>query len=115
MGAGRAALEGAQRFGTVNVIVGAVSILTYASAAAGASIHLSLPALAGLLVIVRALAVVALVTTLAQTTVGVGFARPSQYAMRRLLHFGRWIVVGSVTGPLVVFGDRFIVSSVLGV
>lgn len=114
LAAGRAVLEGTQRFGVVNAVAGPLSVLTYAVAAGAAALGLPLPAIAALLVAVRLVGAGAYVGVVARSGIA-ALVRPSASVIRDLLGYGSWIAVGSVTGPLVVYADRLVVSAILGV
>jgi O-antigen/teichoic acid export membrane protein len=44
-----------------------------------------------------------------------GNIRPSRDAIRPLLAFGGWITVSGITGPLMVYFDRFVIGSMLSI
>jgi O-antigen/teichoic acid export membrane protein len=115
MAAGRSVLEGQQRFGVVNAIAGPVGVFTYLVAAVGASLGLSLSTIAALLVLERLIGVCAYVVVIARSGIAAPLARPSASMILDLIAYGRWVAGASITAPLVVYADRFIVSGILGV
>jgi O-antigen/teichoic acid export membrane protein len=111
----RSILEGAQRFDLVNAVWIPTSALTYGLPMLGAAAGLPLPALVLLLVLNRcatALIYVALALARVPEAITASF---QLNAVRGLFGFGRWVAISNVFLPGLVYGDRFVASSMLGV
>ena len=109
------ALQGKSRFFELNLVSVATSVLTQLVPLAvawkiGVGLGLLLPAVvASRLVAIAILYARCRVHVLAGTR-----ARFSRRDARSLLHFGGWVTVTSLVGPLMVVLDRFVIGAMLG-
>lgn len=109
------ALQGKSRFFEINVVSVVTSVLTQLVPLAVAwriGVHLAL-----LLPAVVASRLVAIAILYARCRVHVlegARARFSRKDARALLHFGGWVTVTSLVGPLMVVLDRFVIGAMLG-
>ena len=109
----RGALEGFRRFPEANLNRGAIGTLMFLVPAATIwLLHGDLRLIAEILVIAR-IAVCAMgIVQLRQyilTTAPLGLKE-----IRPLLNFGVWVTLSGIISPLMVYGDRFLISYVLG-
>ena len=114
--AARGGLEAAQRFDLVNLAALPAATLTYALSAAGAWAGLGLPGIV-LLLLANQAGSAALHLVLAVRTLP-ALRSPrllDAAALRSLLRFGGWLTVSGLAGPVIVYGDRFLIAAILGV
>jgi O-antigen/teichoic acid export membrane protein len=113
--AARSVLEAAQRFDLTNAVAIPSSALTYGLPVLGAALGLPFPDLV-LLVVANRAAMSLLYLLLAMRQVPEARANGfSRNTARQLLGFGGWVSVSNLALPLLVYGDRFVASSVIGV
>lgn len=108
-------LEAKQRFGLVNAVRIPSSVLTYLLPLAGVILGLRLPSIVALMLLSRFAALSALAALSFRV-----FPDLKRFSVRfsifpHLLRYGGWVTVTSVTGPVLVYLDRFLVGSLLSV
>jgi O-antigen/teichoic acid export membrane protein len=112
----RGVLEAAQRFDLINAVRVPSSIANYLLSLVGIWLGYRLPAIMLLLLIGRAVS--ALAFALLSFRVFPGLWRNWVFdggALRRLLGFGGWITVSSVTIPILSYVEHFLIASLLSV
>ena len=106
-------LEAAQRFDLVNALRVPSSILTYLLPLVGLYLGLGLPGIVTLILLSRvgALAGFATMNLIIQPELREYSA--SFCLLHRLFSYGGWVMVSSITGPILVYLDRFLIGSLL--
>lgn len=110
----RGVLEAAQRFDWVNYVKAPANVSVFLLPAAALPFGLKLPGIVLLLILARVAATLAyLALCLKQfPALGRSFALDSKL-LRPMLAYGGWITVSSVVGPVLLYGDRFFIASML--
>jgi O-antigen/teichoic acid export membrane protein len=109
------ALEGASRFGLVNLLRVPISALSFIIPAVGVTYGIGLPAILSTLVILRLIVCAGLALVVAASVPGHRWRWPSEWTrMRGLLSFGAWLSVSNVVSPTLVYADRFILGHLRG-
>jgi O-antigen/teichoic acid export membrane protein len=112
----RGALEAAQRFDLVNVVTAPAGIATFMAPVVSIWLGWGLPGTVTLLVVSRALALTAYYAGCLRVFPSLrGLPHFARHKVRLLVGYGRWIMVSSVIGPVLVYLDRFILSAVISV
>lgn len=110
------ALEGSEKFLTVNIInvVGNVMFSVIPLAVAfilGPSLIWIIPAA----LLTRSIFLVPLFLSAYRSISPSGFAGPNRYWMGKLLRYGAWVMITNLVSPILETADRFLISAVLGV
>ncbi|MDQ6769527.1 MAG: oligosaccharide flippase family protein, partial [Gemmatimonadota bacterium] len=109
------ALEGASRFGLVNLLRVPISALSFIIPAVGVTHGVGLPAILSTLVILRLIVCGVLALVVAASVPGYEWKWPSDWnRMRPLLSFGAWLSVSNVVSPTLVYADRFLLGHLRG-
>ncbi len=108
----RGILEGLQRFKALNAIRVPAGVLIFAAPCVSACFTPRLDAAVAALVATR-WAVLLAHGMLCRTSVALSTAALQARWIAPLLHFGGWLTVSNVVGPLIVYLDRFIVGALL--
>lgn len=111
----RGVLEAMQRFDLVNWVRIPVGVLMFVAPVLALPFSNQIDVMVALLLGLRVL--MGLAYALMALRVWPALKRPARLsgaAARRLLTFGGWMTVTNVVGPLMVFGDRFVIGAVLG-
>jgi O-antigen/teichoic acid export membrane protein len=111
----RGALEAALRFDLVNLMLGPSNALLYAIPAVGALAGWPLPTIVAVLVFSRVITA----GVLARAVFSVFHVRLNARSWRddakSLVGFGRWLTLTAAVGPVIVYGDRFLIAGIIGV
>lgn len=107
------ALEAAQRFDLINALRIPISILTYFLPLLGLFLGLGLPGIVALILLARLCALAAFVIMNLRIRPELREYSPSSALLSQLFAYGGWITVSSVVGPILVYLDRFLISSLL--
>jgi O-antigen/teichoic acid export membrane protein len=111
----RGVLEAAQRFDLSNLIRIPSSIATFVIPAIGATLGLSLPAILLWMLAARAITCIVLAWLIPRAVPAVHWRRPSDWAvLRPLAAFGGWVAVSNVISPVLIYLDRFVLGSLIG-
>jgi O-antigen/teichoic acid export membrane protein len=114
--AARGVLEGAQRFDVVSLVSAPSSSATYLLPAIGATMQQPLPILVALLVVGRVAALLAYVFMWTRAVPSLQLsARTDLKIARSLVGYGGWLTLSGVASPLLVYGERAVITSTLGV
>lgn len=110
------ALEGSEKFLTVNIInvVGNVMFSVIPLTVAfilGPSLIWIIPAA----LLTRSIFLVPLFISAYRSISPSGFAGPNRYWMGKLLRYGAWVMITNLVSPILETADRFLISAVLGV
>lgn len=109
------ALEGASRFGLVNLLRIPVSALSFIIPAVGVTYGVGLPTILSSLVVLRFIICGILALVVAASVPGYRWQWPSDWRrMRPLLSFGAWLSVSNVVSPTIVYADRFLLGHLRG-
>jgi O-antigen/teichoic acid export membrane protein len=112
----RGGLEGLQRFDVVGAIEAASKSAVLIVPAFGAAIGWDLPAVGIALIVSQAAAFACYVYACGRFVPGFSGAwRFRREEAGALLRFGRWIAMTSVVGPLMMYLDRWVIGSMLGI
>ncbi|MHB1223860.1 MAG: flippase [Gemmatimonadaceae bacterium] len=112
----RGLLEAGERFDLSNAIRMPVTAGTFLLPAAIAVAGGALPAMLVALLGLRIVAVVAQLVAVRYALPAFRWRRPRQWsALRELLAFGGWVAVSNFVSPVLVYLDRIIVGTILGV
>lgn len=114
-GSMRGILEGMQKFGLVNAIAMPISIANYLIPAVAGFYGSSLTSIVTLLCLTR---LMAFLFYLYESFSHLGFSRGrviDKILLKELFVFGGWVMVSNIIGPIVVYVDRFMVTSLLSV
>lgn len=110
----RGAFEGLNRFDISNINKVVVGALTFALPAWSVAVHGQQLWIASLYIVsVRFIFAFALIYQLKEFLFTKILCKKNHFYS--LLNYGVWLSVSSVVGPLMVYGDRFLVSAILGV
>jgi O-antigen/teichoic acid export membrane protein len=110
----RGVLEGGQRFDLINSVQIVAGSLSFILPLFGVSVGLGLPGIAVLLIAARVVVAVVFLTLcfkvfpILKTRFIV-----SPHLIRPLFSFGGWMTVSNVSGPILLYLDRFIIGSVI--
>src|SRR5207244_2295015 len=105
------ALEGASRFGLVNLLRIPISALSFIIPAVGVTRGVGLPTILATLVILRLIVCAILAFVVAASVPGYRWKWPSAWTrLRPLLSFGAWLSVSNVVSPTLVYADRFLLG-----
>lgn len=109
----RGILEGFQCFRLLSLIRGPIGALMFFVPAV---VTLVWPTLLAAVVATVAMRVLSLVLHWLPTAsrVGISFGLVQRVWIKPLFHFGGWLTVSNVVGPVIVYVDRFVIGSALG-
>lgn len=111
----RAGLEGVQRFDLANRVVAPAGAASFLVAAVAAPLGASLPAIVGLLVVVRVATCVFLVRALRRALPEWRFLfRARRERLLELFAFGKWVAISNVLNPVFQYLDRFVLGALSG-
>jgi O-antigen/teichoic acid export membrane protein len=109
------ALEGASRFGLVNVLRVPISALSFIIPAYAVTHGIGLPTILITLVMVRLVVCAILLVVVSLNLPGYRWRWPADWrGIRPLLSFGAWISVSNVVSPTLVYADRFLLGHLRG-
>lgn len=109
------ALEGASRFGLVNLLRIPVSALSFIIPAIGVIYGVGLPTILSTLIVVRFVICSILALVVAASVPSYRWKWPSDWRrIRPLLSFGAWLSVSNVVSPTIVYADRFLLGHLHG-
>lgn len=112
----RGLLEADQRFAAVNAVRVPISMLTFLLPLVGVRAGWSLGWVVAGLLCARVLALVLFASLAHRAWPELGQpVADAPFDRRRLLGFGGWLTVSSVVSPLLVYGDRFVIGSLVSV
>jgi len=112
----RGGLEGMQRFGAVSAIEAISKSALLVLPAVGAVVAWDLPTICLLLVIAQVVTFVVYLYAVRTAVPDFGSGgRVSRRDAESLMQFGKWIAVSSVVGPVMIYLDRWVIASFLGV
>jgi O-antigen/teichoic acid export membrane protein len=112
----RGALEARQQFHLINYIKVVINILMFSSPFLLIPFGGRLPSIILLMIILRFVAmIVYLELTLSPLRQGKQNRTFDRATLRRLLRYGGWVTVSNVTGPLLIYADRFAIGALLSV
>jgi len=106
-------LEANQRFDLVNAVRIPSSALTYLLTLGGIVLGLRLPGIVALILVLRTVALSALVILDLRLFPRLRALSASFTLFPRLFSYGGWITVSSIVGPILVYLDRFLIASLL--
>lgn len=111
----RGVLEAAQRFDLSNAVRVPSSVMTFVIPAIAASAGYSLPAIVAMLLIARVAIVIVMVFVVQKTIPSLKWKLKLDWpALKPLFLFGGWMSVSNVVSPLLVYLDRFMLGSLIG-
>ena len=111
----RGVLEAAQRFDLSNAVRVPSSVMTFVIPAVAASAGYSLPAIVAMLLIARVTIVVVMFFVVHKTIPSLKWKLKLDWpALKPLFLFGGWMSVSNVVSPLLVYLDRFMLGSLIG-
>ncbi|HUQ48632.1 MAG TPA: flippase [Gemmatimonadaceae bacterium] len=111
----RGVLEAAQRFDLSNAVRVPSSVMTFVIPAVAASAGYSLPAIVAMLLIARVSIVAVMVFVVMRTIPSLKWQLKLDWpALKPLFLFGGWMSVSNVVSPLLVYLDRFMLGSLIG-
>lgn len=111
----RGVLEAAQRFDLSNAVRVPSSVATFVIPAVAASMGYSLPAIVAMLLIARVAIVVIMVFVVQRSIPTLKWSVKLDWpALKPLFLFGGWMSVSNVVSPLLVYLDRFMLGSLIG-
>ena len=111
----RGVLEAAQRFDLSNAVRVPSSVATFVIPAVAASHGYSLPSIVAMLLIGRVLICVVMVFVVRRALPQLRWTlRMDWLAMKPLFLFGGWMSVSNVVSPLLIYLDRFMLGSLIG-
>lgn len=109
------ALEGASRFGLVNLLRVPISALSFIIPAVGVTYGVRLPTILSTLVVLRLVVCGALALVVGASVPGHTWRWPTDWTrMRPLLSFGAWLSISNVVSPTLVYADRFLLGHFRG-
>lgn len=109
------ALEGASRFGMVNLLRVPISALSFIIPAVGVTYGVSLPKILSALVILRLVICGVLALVVAASIPGYRWRWPADWTrLHPLVSFGAWLSVSNVVSPTLVYADRFLLGHLRG-
>jgi O-antigen/teichoic acid export membrane protein len=110
----RAVLEALERFDLVNLLRIPATVSVYVLPAAGLLVGLHLPAIVALLVFARFVVCLAHLRFCFVAFPELRFHAPSDGALLlRMLRYGGWVTVSNAVNPVLIYLDRFLISSIL--
>lgn len=107
------ALEGLQQFGRSNLIRAPVGVATFLVPAMVAQVHPTLVAVIASLAIVRLCGMVALLVAVAWQIPLLARAGPDPLSAAPMWRYTGWLTISNIVGPLMVYGDRYYLASIL--
>lgn len=107
------ALEGLQQFGRSNIIRAPVGVATFLVPALVAQIAPTLVAVIAALAIVRLCGMVALLVAVVRQLPLLARAGPDPLSMAPMWRYTGWLTISNIVGPLMVYGDRYYLASIL--
>jgi O-antigen/teichoic acid export membrane protein len=109
------ALEGASRFGLVNLLRIPVSALSFIIPAVGVTYGVGLPTILSTLIVARFVICGILALVVAASVPTYRWRWPTEWRrIRPLLSFGAWLSVSNVVSPTIVYADRFLLGHLRG-
>jgi O-antigen/teichoic acid export membrane protein len=109
------ALEGASRFGLVNLLRVPISALSFIIPAVAVTHGVGLPTILSTLVVLRLVVCGVLAFVVAASVPGYRWRWPTDWTrLRPLLSFGAWLSVSNVVSPTLVYADRFLLGHLRG-
>jgi len=111
----RGVAESYQQFRRIAGINAILGILSYGGPLAALAYSATLPAAVLALIGSRLLGLAAFTWMVLATVPGMRACGPVTGAVQPLLHFGSWLTVSSIVGPLMDYMDRFIVGTLMSV
>jgi O-antigen/teichoic acid export membrane protein len=109
------ALEGASRFGLVNLLRVPISALSFIIPAVAVTHGVGLPTILSVLVVLRLVVCGILALVVAASVPGYRWRWPTDWRrLRPLLSFGAWLSVSNVVSPTLVYADRFLLGHLRG-
>lgn len=112
----RGVLEAAQRFDLINAVRVPSGIANYVLSLVGVVLGYRLPAIVLLLLVGRAVSALAFAVLSFRVFPGLGRARRiDRGALSRLLSFGGWVTVSSITIPILTYVEQFLIAGLLTV
>jgi len=110
----RAVLEALERFDLVNLLRIPATVSVYVLPAVGLLVGLHLPAIVALLVFARFVVCLAHLRFCFVAFSELRFHIPSDGALLlRMLRYGGWVTVSNAVNPVLIYLDRFLISSIL--
>ncbi|MEO6137426.1 MAG: oligosaccharide flippase family protein [Luteimonas sp.] len=107
------ALEGLQQFGRSNIIRAPVGVATFLLPALVAQVYPSLVAVIASLAIVRFCGMVALLFAVVGQIPLLAKTGPEPLSMATMWRYTGWLSISNIVGPLMVYGDRYYLASIL--
>jgi O-antigen/teichoic acid export membrane protein len=107
-------LEAAQRYDLLNLVRVPSSALTFLLPLVGVLFGLALSGIVALMLAARVGACLSLGLLAARVFPGLRAFSASREVLDRLLRFGGWIMLISVLGPILVYTDRFLLGTLVG-
>lgn len=112
----RGLLEAQQRFGTVNVLRIPIGVFSFIGPLLVLPFSNSLLLIVGVLVAGRVIALLAHFLICLRVTPGIRHRMAWRLdAVSKLLHFGGWMTVSNLIGPLMVTLDRFLIGALVSI
>jgi O-antigen/teichoic acid export membrane protein len=109
------ALEGASRFGLVNLLRVPISALSFIIPAYAVTHGVGLPAILVSLIVLRLAVCGVLLLVVSLSLPGYRWRWPADWrGINALLSFGAWISVSNVVSPTLVYADRFLLGHLRG-
>jgi O-antigen/teichoic acid export membrane protein len=109
------ALEGASRFGLVNLLRVPISALSFIIPAWAVTHGIGLPTILVALVVLRLFICGILLVVVSLSIPGYRWRWPRDWhGMRALLSFGAWLSVSNLVSPTLVYADRFLLGHLRG-
>lgn len=109
------ALEGASRFGLVNLLRVPISAFSFIIPAVGVTYGVGLPTILSTLVVLRFVVCGVLALVVAASVPGYQWRWPTDWTrLRPLLSFGAWLSISNVVSPTLVYADRFLLGHFRG-
>jgi O-antigen/teichoic acid export membrane protein len=111
----RGVLEAAQRFDLSNAVKVPSSVATFVIPAIAASAGYSLPAIVAMLLIARVAIVIVMIFVVQKSIPSLRWHLKMHWpALKPLFLFGGWMSVSNIVSPLLVYLDRFMLGSLIG-
>lgn len=115
VGAARGLLEGAQRFDLLTAVGAPSAALIYVLPAIGSQLDLSLAWIIALLVASRTASLIAYVSLVPRAFREMRPSAPRWTVARALLRYGGWLTISGASAPVIVYGERAIIASLLAI
>lgn len=110
------ALEGASRFGLVNLLRVPISAMSFIIPAVAVTRGIGLTAILAALVILRLIVCLVLVPIVSANISGHRWRWPRDWgSFRLLLSFGAWLSISNIVSPTLIYADRFLLSALRGI